>query len=613
MKTKKLTSFLLLLRSKIPNWLINLISIPLSIFLGYFILEYASGFEIYGLIAYLHQLTFKNIFLSLVTIGIVWTVLFIFSNLVWLSNMLSVIICGGIAIANHYVLMLHGMPLSFLVLRNFTTAMNVIGSYEITLDVHVIRMLILIICMIIFALLTRWLSKPEKISWKKIATRNGILIFLCILSFYICYLGNNPIKPKKTIGWIWSEAYHKYGYAACTVETFFQSISVVNEPDGYSQDALESISIPQNPQDETQMPDIILILNESFFDLKQVADFETDLPYMENIASMENLLKGYAVVPGAGGGTNSAEYELLTSNSLQLMPGITPFNTVNLNGANSITSHLNQLGYYSLGAHSEPAVNYSRISGYRDLQFQEIHFEEDFTDVDYFHDRHFETDESLYRNLVRWYEAAPAENPRFMYLLTIQNHGGYEMNPPEHDIVHIQNDWGISTEPANEFLTSVHLSDQAFKDLTDYFSTVDRPVVVCMMGDHSPSFVKTFIHDYYAGAEADLRHRSVPLLFWANYPLEDIDLGTISMNYVVPTLLDIANVPLSPYYSYMLQLKQQVPILTSYGNYYDADMNLYGYDSDAGKPFEQMVDNYFYLEYENLQTSRKQDLFDPYP
>jgi len=509
--------------------------------------------------------------------------------------------------------LLHGMPLSFLVLRNFTTAMNVIGNYEITLDFHVIRMLILIICMVIIALLTRWLSKPVKTSWKKIAIRNGILIFLCIVGFYTCYLGNNPLKPKKTIGWIWTEAYHKYGYSACTVETLFQSISVVNEPDGYSEVALESISIPQNAQEETQTPDIILILNESFFDLKQVADFETDLPYMENIASMENLLKGYAVVPGAGGSTNSAEYELLTSNSLQLMPGITPFNVINLKGANSITSHLNNLGYYSFGSHSESGVNYSRVSGYKDLQFQEIHFEEDFQNIEFFHDRHFETDESLYRNLIRWYESAPDESPRFMYLLTIQNHGGYEMNPPEKDIIHIQNDWGNNTQLANEFLTSVYLSDKAFKDLTDYFSTVNRPVIVCMVGDHSPNFVKTFIHDYYTGAEADLRHRSVPLLVWANYPLEDIDLGTMSMNYVVPTLLDIANVQLTPYYSYMLQLKQQVPILTSYGNYYDADMNLYNYNADEGKPYQQMVDNYFYLEYENLQTNRKQDLFNPYP
>lgn len=358
-------------------------------------------------------------------------------------------------------------------------------------------------------------------------------------------------------------------------------------------------------------PDIILILNESFYDLQQIVDFEADAPYMKNITSMDNLLKGYAVVPGAGGGTNSAEYELLTSNSLELMPGVTPFNTVNLNGANSIVSHLGALGYYSVAAHSEPAVNYSRITGYRDLQFSETHFEEDFMDVTYFHDRWFETDESLYKNMIRWYEAAPEEVPRFMYLLTIQNHGSYEMNAPEHDTVHTRSDLGGSTELANEFLSCISLTDQAFKNLTDYFSAVDRPVIVCMVGDHAPNFTNSIISQY-SDAETDLRKRSVPLLIWANYELENIELGTMSMNYVVPTLLEIANVQLTPYYSYMLQLKEQVPILTSYGDYYDADMTLYSYDADEGKLYEQMVDNYFYLEYENLQTKRNQNLFNPY-
>lgn len=612
MKTNKLAAPFILLKNRIPNWVIYFISIPITIFLSFLVIEYVSGIEVHGAAYYIQQFDLRNLLLSSITIGILWSILFILCHRVWLANLLCGCICSGIAIANHYVILFHGMPLSFLVLRNFTTAMNVIRNYELTLDGHVIRVLFLTACLIIFSLLTKWFTKPVKASRLTILVRDGILILLCIAGFYTCYLGENPVKPRKTIGWIWTEPYARYGYAACTVETLFQSISVVNEPDGYTQSALDNISISHRQKEESQTPDIILILNESFYDLKQATDFETDVPYMKNISSMENLLKGYAVVPGAGGGTNSAEYELLTSNSLQLMPGVTPFNTINLNGANSITHHLNSLGYYSLGSHSEPAVNYSRISGYRDLQFQEIHFEEDFEDVAYFHDRMFETDESLYRNLIRWYEAAPSEAPRFMYLLTIQNHGGYEMNAVEHDTIHILNDWGSNTEIANEFLSALSLSDQSFKTLTDYFSTVARPVIICMVGDHAPNFVKSIISNQYSGAEADLRHRSVPLLIWANFELENIELGTMSMNYVVPTLLDIANVQLTPYYSYMLQLKQQIPILTSYGNYYDTDRNLYSYDSDEGAPYEQMVNNYFYLEYENLQSNRKQELFEPY-
>ena len=609
---KNLNSVLTQIKAKLPTWVVSLISIVLTIGMSYLVLEYSSGFEYYGLGNYLQFYTIKNFLLSMITIGIFWSILLILCNRVWLANLLCGSICGGIAIANHYVILFHGMPLSFLVLRNFTTAMNVIGNYTPSLDVHVGRMIFIIGFLIFLALLTLLLSKPAKRSRRTILKRNTILLFMCITGFYACYLGNTPIKPKNTISWIWAEPYSAYGYAACTVETLFQSIFVANEPDGYSEEALKNIDISHRKKDNAETPDIILILNESFYDLQQIADFETDIPYMKNISSMDNLLKGYAVVPGAGGGTNSAEYELLTSNSMELMPGVTPFNTINLSGANSLVSHMNALGYYSVGSHSEPAVNYSRISAYRDLQFHDVHFEEDFSRVEYYYDRLFETDRSLYQNLIRWYENSPATSPRFMYLLTIQNHGGYETNAPEYDTVHVSGDLGQATDLVNEFLTCISLSDQAFQELTEYFSSVDRPVIVCMVGDHAPSFAKSIISSKYSSAEADLRHRTVPFLIWANYELENINLGTVSMNYVVPTLLDLANIQLTPYYSYMLQLKEQIPILTSYGYYYDSEGNMYSYKTDGDIQTHNDVNNYFFLEYKNLQNDSDSSLFTPY-
>ena len=48
---------------------------------------------------------------------------------------------------------------------------------------------------------------------------------------------------------------------------------------------------------------------------------------------------------------NSTEYEMLTSNSLILMPSITPFNWLNLYNANSVVSYLKGLGYTTMAAH----------------------------------------------------------------------------------------------------------------------------------------------------------------------------------------------------------------------------------------------------------------------
>ena len=157
---------------------------------------------------------------------------------------------------------------------------------------------------------------------------------MCV--FYFGYFSANPVKPKKTIGWSWKEAYFQYGYTACSIEMIISTRNVVNKPEGYSLEKVENINIEENEQQRVnQTPDVILILNETFYDLKMITDIETDHEYMSGIKSLDNSVHGYAVVPLPGGGTNCSEYEFLTSNSLQLMPGVTPFNVLDLKNANT--------------------------------------------------------------------------------------------------------------------------------------------------------------------------------------------------------------------------------------------------------------------------------------
>lgn len=549
----------------------------------------------------------KYIVLNILTIGILWSIFLVFFNRVWLSCLLCVYISGIIAIINHYVIMYHGMPLSFLVLKNFTTAMHVASSYRFSVDATVYQLLATIVIMTVLCALSGIYLERKLLLWRQRWLRDAFLAAMSVLVILVGYTGNNPMKPPKTISWLWSEPYYEYGFVPCTIESFYQSLNPITKPEGYTAGSINEIDIPP-ANEHSAAPDVILILNETFYDLRQIADFTTDIHYLQNIETMENALTGYAIVPVSGGATNSSEYELLTSNSMQLMPGITPFNTLDLYGANSIASYLNGLGYSTIGSHPESAVNYSREQGYYALGFQKTYFAQAFQYKEQYHNRYFVTDQSIYRSLLRWYEESPADAPRFQYLLTIQNHGAYEANEPEHDIVHVQEDFGEYTEMMNEFLSCIYLSDQAFKELTDYFSNVNRPVIVCMVGDHSPVFAQNIVDETYGEMEKQLRLRKVPLVIWANFELEQIDLGTMSLNYVVPTLLNLAEIPASPYYRYMMQIKEQIPIITSYGYYYDSDGNLYEYDN-SNVAHKKILDDYFKLEYYNVQRGKGHLLF----
>ena len=566
---------------------------------------------------YLYRIDIRYVILNYLTLGIFWVLFFVIGRRAWIADMLCAMLFGGLAIANHYVISFHTMPLSFLLINNFTTAMNVISGYKFNLSLPVILILAALVVLLGICLMVR---RKERTAAGKPAGRRSfrmvrdlLLILMSAGVLYFGYFSPDPIKPKKTIGWLWNEAYNTYGYLPCSIESLVQLLTVTNEPEGYSLEALDRIEIPHRESGAETLPDIILILNESFYDLRQITDVETDVPYLETIETRENLLSGYAVVPGAGGSTNSAEYELLTSNSMWLMPGVTPFNTMNLQDANSVVAHRSGLGYSTLACHPEPSANYSRVMAYPHLGFLKAYFEPDFEDPEYYADRVLETDACTYRNLIRWYEAQSEDQPRFLYALTLQNHGSWDVNPEEADIVHVKNNFGDYTDRINEYLSCISLSDRAFGELTDYFSGVERPVVVCMVGDHAPSFAASVADPALTPEEKELNVRKVPLLIWANYDLPAAGLGTMSMNYVIPSLLEIAGAPLTPYYSYMLQLKEQIPILTAYGSYYDAQGNLYTYDSDDGGAYESAVNDYFYLEYHNLQKDRRQSLFQPYP
>ncbi len=539
--------------------------------------------------------------------------LYILFNRVWLSSLVLAMISFGVAIANYYIIIFKGMPLSIMEFGNFRTALNVIKGYKFSFDCWILGIILLFLVNCIICLLYRKRESIRIFNLKRRVVKDITIGCMCLVVLYIGYFSPLAIKPKETIGWSWVEAYHKYGYIACSIEMVYRTRNIIDEPEGYSLEKVENIGIPNRLSvNEYSTPDIIIIMNESFYDLSLIADVHTDNSYMKNINTLretDNVISGYAIVPGIGGGTNSSEYELLTSNSLQLMKGITPFNVLDMKNANSVVSLLNQLGYSTWGGHSEPALNYSRGRAYPDMGFDKVFFDEEFVDKDYYENRWYETDASLYNNVITWYENMPENAPRFIYLLTIQNHGGWDLNPPEVDTVHVADDFAEYTAEINEYLSSIRLSDIAFKEFTEYFKKLDRSILICMVGDHCPSFASNIVNDRYSESQKQLRLRSVPFVIWSNKSIASNKKETlISMNYLVPLLIEVGNIDRSPYYQYLLDLMSDVPIITDYDIYIDRKGEEHSYFS-IGEHSEE-VKNYFYLEYNNLSKNRIQKYFD---
>ncbi len=546
--------------------------------------------------------------INILTIFAVQSIVYIIVRRRWIAALLTGLPLAVLSIANYYTLVFRNSPISTQDIHNLGTTLSVIDSYNFPLSAFVLGILLFFVLQILVIRQLYKCEKGKKRSLKNIALKNACLVLFCIGFMHLTYFAENPIKPRNTFVWSWEDSYYKYGYAASSIEVFQNSVNMIDRPEGYSEEKLAALK-EANAVKKTagNKPDIILILNETFYDMRDLLDIETDVPVMPFIDSLKH--RGKAVVAGTGGGTNKSEYELLTSNSIELMPGITPFNYLDFNDANSIVKYTKNLGYTTWGAHCAESLNYERGNVYPKLGFDEVLFRDEFGEIDRYGERPYATDEFCYEKMLADYENM-GDGPRFQYLLTIQNHGGWDMNDPKEDMVRSLTDFGEHTELLNEFMSCVRRSDEAFRKLTEYFEGSDRDVIICMVGDHAPSFATELVDS--SSLDVTLSLRSTPYVMWSNFDMDGYEMPkTVSMPYLVPSVLDAAGAELSPYYSHMLNLRDDVPVLTAFGLYQTAGGEVYKYTDKTDHSDD--INIYFDMVYNNVakDTNRINEIFEP--
>ena len=548
----------------------------------------------------------------------------------WLSTGISGVLFTVLAIANYYTRDLHGTALMPQDVLNITTAAAVMGSYTLRITSTVKTIALCLVPVAAVAAVQRWLSGPKKgkIGWPRQLGRWAGCAAGIFAILYVGYFAPFSIKPKQTYGWAWQTTYYTYGYLAGTIESAGLLMNPIVEPDYYSDEAAAEAAARAadytpavQTVSEQEYPDVVLILSESLYDFDLVTDTGADQDVLSVIKNTPNSIYGHTVSPHVGGGTNSSEYEMLTSNSMMLMPSITPFNWLNLYNANSIVSYLEDLGYATLAAHPYTNSNYRRNSAWLNLGFDEVYFQDSFPTKETYGNRPYQTDSATYRDFETLYEAMPADQPRFTFLVSIQSHGDYNMNDAELDLVHAATDYGEYDDLMDEYLSCIYLTDQAFGELTEYFTNLyeetGRKVIVALAGDHAPSFV-THVSDASVAPENDLQilQRSTPYVIWANYPLENAGetsatdpYNRIDMCMLAPVLAEQAGLPLTPYYSYMLAMREDVTVFTAGNDFMDASGVTHTYGENAA--MDEWVHGYFALEYNNIGTHahRNQALF----
>ena len=219
--------------------------------------------------------------------------------------------------------------------------------------------------------------------------------------------------------------------------------------------------------------------------------------------------------------------------------------------------------------------------------------------------RRYVSDEFDFRQVEQMYEERDEGRPFFLFNVTMQNHSSYTSTSSNfQQEVWLTGDMEGKYPKADQYLSLVKRTDDAFQQLTSYFSQVSEPTIICIFGDHQPSIESGFYEEIFGKSlnELTLEERQkmyqTPFIIWANYEIEEQEVEAISANYLSTLLMEVAGLPLTDYQQYLSQLHTKIPVINANG-YLGDDGQWYLID-DKTSPYADLVADYDKVQYNNL-------------
>lgn len=585
----------------------------------------ASPFAIYFSLLYLNAEKFKIEFFELNRIALFFTFWFLYllvsGVLLIFGSLRTAVIIPAVAIAilgiaNCFVISFRGMALSGGDLFSINTAMTVVSSYEYKLDWFMFMELFLTLGICIISCKLRGF---RVFHWKG---RVLLLCAWCVLAgayYHICcqtsYLEEHDIRSG---GFSHQLRYKQYDMLFTTLCTCFYMVA--DKPEEYSVERVEAlaeeyITGTDMEKQETKMPHLVVIMNESFADYSDIGegiDFSEDcMPFIHGLT--ENTIKGTAYASIFGANTPNSEYEFLTGNTMGFLPeSSVGFNVFVRGNMPSLASQLKSLGYTTLAMHPYRGTNYRRHIVYPQIGFDAYYDRKHFMSPQYI--RRYISDETLYKRIIREFEkhVEESDDPLFSYNVTIQNHGGYTASSVQNlkTNIRVLNE-DVDTFQVQQYANLIKASDEAFEQLIEYFSSREEPVVVVMFGDHQAS-LGTATYEHLIGKEEKLTPEElmekykIPFVAWANYDIEEAIIEKTSLNYLYSILADRLELPMTSYQRYLLDLSEEIPVLAA-GGYWTKDGDFYELD-DETSPYFERINDYNILEYNYILGGKDRDM-----
>lgn len=527
--------------------------------------------------------------------------------------------------ANYFVLSFRGTPILPTDIASLTTAMNVAENYTYTINsAFFTNALIFFFVCILFCRI----SRTRKMNLKRRA-----FSVLCVVLIATCtgavikeesFLSSYNVKAD-----IWNQ---KRGFSRDgALASFCLNVKYLyaEKPDGYSVDRVREIaetyiwneketaslngmssrkeSRKTNTKKSSKQPNIIMIMNEAFSDLEVINEIETNQDYMPFIHSLEeDTIKGNLFVSIFGSGTCNSEFEVLTGNSMAFLPsGSIGYTQFVKDAMPNLTQTLKAQNYTgNIALHPYLADGWNRETVYPYFGFEQFLSQDDFDDPEMI--RKYISDSENYKKVIEMYEEnrqTGSEDPFYLFTVTMQNHGGFSKDYGNLEKEIEITDEAMKDDQAEQYLSLIKKSDDAFRELVEYFKEQDEPTLIIMYGDHQPGIHDEFYEKLYGKDLGDLElselqdKYQVPFVIWANYDIEEATIPALSANYLASYVLETAGLEMTPYQRYLYDLSKKIPVINAVG--YIGDDGQY-YEHGDESPYQSYIENYEILQYNNV-------------
>lgn len=520
-------------------------------------------------------------------------------SIILLSSLFSLLV-----IINGYVYRFRGKEFLFSDILSANTAFNVVEQYSLAMQKHTL-------CAVALGmlLLLAGFCLPKIKKKKTLRPRRSGLIIGCVLAAVF----GISTKDMGVITWN-SDGTLMYGYYT----NFYVSLRdyFVDRPESYSYEEIENLEHEYEEKggmDSSTLPNILIIMNESFADMRIFGnDLRTDQPITPFIDSLqENVISGYALTSVYGGGTANAEFECLSGFSMQFFPdNATPYQQYIHTNSFSLAWILDSLGYNCVATHPYLANGWSRPKVYPCYGFAESSFIEDYPQKNLI--RYYVSDQEMYEYMLQRMNMA-ADGPIFLFGVTMQNHGGYGTLTENYTQTICLEGYQQEYPQAEEYLSLINQSDLAVEYLLTELEKKPEKTIVLFFGDHLPQIEPEFYEELHGGSfdtlDSQMLKYTVPFFIWANYDIPEQTVECTSLNYLGRYLLEATGMDLPPYYRFLKEAEEVIPAVNAMG-YYSKKKQAFIPIEEATGEEAKWLEKYELLQYnEMFDKNNRSDVF----